>query len=70
MSIKLDVDPWCRDCPDFEADVKKKKESYYCYYESDHKTISQYLADTVITCVNRDRCYAIKHYFEKVKEND
>ena len=69
MSIKLDVDPWCQNCPDFEANVERKKESYYCHYENDRKTVSQYLADTTITCVNRDRCYAIKHYFEKEKEN-
>ena len=67
MSIKLDVDPWCQNCPDFEAKVEKKEETYFCNYEDICKTVSQCLANTTITCVNRDRCYAIKHYFEKVK---
>ena len=46
--IRLEIEPYCHDCPEFKADVEK--------YEK--------FGDTVIRCENRNVCGRIKAYLE------
>lgn len=49
MSISLDVEKYCKNCADFEANVTKT--SYEIYSDN---CISGF--DTTIECKNRNRC--------------
>ena len=52
--IKLEVDEYCDNCPEFESHVIKD----VIYYNS--TTIT----NTVITCEHRERCCSIKKFLE------
>lgn len=56
--IKIDVQPYCHDCPVFEADVANA-----------HRTINDDgewdLTDTIIRCRRRNLCAGIKKYLER-----
>lgn len=57
--IRIDVEGYCHNCLDFEADVSKPLR--------DIKT--NVWGDTVVQCKYRKRCSGIKRYLEtKVKE--
>ena len=58
MSIKLKVDPYCEQCPDFEPEVTK--EELVCDNEV-------FRTDTYIYCKHRLRCDAILDYLSKIK---
>ena len=63
--IKLEVEPYCHDCEDFEPECNK-----VCV----HSVIGTLAVAQVVTCVNRARCLKIhdriKQTFEKEqKEN-
>lgn len=61
--IKLDVDPWCADCPEFEARVEKDSDVYTDYYfEAGDKHL---VFNTWITCKNRIKCNCIRFHIEK-----
>lgn len=51
--IKLNIEEYCENCPDFEPDVEKEvlTTEDYPYLESTFK-----YANTIITCKSRDRC--------------
>ena len=61
--IKLDIEEYCHNCPDFEADVDKIEIS------TPHKTFDPLVVkedityETVIKCKNRKRCSMIAGYF-------
>lgn len=63
MAIRLEIQPYCSDCCDFEADVTKpERKQNAC-------TGDLYLSDTIIHCKNAKRCEAIKRYLtNKSKE--
>lgn len=58
MSIKLKVDPYCENCPHFEADVNTEM---VVHFNEILRT------DTYITCKNKDKCEQIMDYLSKVR---
>ena len=61
MAIRLEVQPYCEDCLDFEADVEKP-----AIYYANFKVVETY-GDTIIRCSHRDFCERIKNYVVKQK---
>ena len=61
MAIRLEVESYCDDCLDFEADVEKPT-IYYANFE-----VVETYGDTVIRCSHRDFCERIKNHLEKTK---
>lgn len=61
--IRLDIDEYCNNCPEFESDVKKDVIHY--------KTIDfgkTSIVNTIITCEHRERCCSIKNFLEEEKK--
>lgn len=56
--IKLEVDKYCDNCPEFESHVIKN--TIYCN--------STTITNTIIECEHRERCRSIKKFLEN-KEN-
>lgn len=56
--IRLEVQPYCQECLDFEADVDKA-EVYTC----DSNT--HYCSDTIIRCERRKHCESIRKFLEQ-----
>ena len=48
--IRLEIEKYCHDCPDFEVDVKEPE----CSVSVDKKRII--FGDTLIRCAHRDLC--------------
>ena len=59
--ITLNIQKYCHECPDFEADVRKQDTADF--------HIGHVWHDTLISCAHRNRCYEIKKYLEN-KENE
>lgn len=55
--IKLDIHEYCNNCPDFKARTSSN------IIESSDGTTK--IADHIVSCVNDDRCKAIKRYLER-----
>ena len=62
MAIRLEVEPYCQDCPEFETNVQSPS-LYYANFELYMKT-----RDTVIRCKHKAVCNRIKEYLEKNME--
>lgn len=60
MSIRLEIEDYCQNCLDFEADVTKPTRMY----AKDEVIIGTY-GDTIVRCEYRNRCKAIKRYLEQ-----
>lgn len=63
MAIKLEVEDYCQECMDFEADVTGPQRVRFCSETA--------LSDTIVRCEYRKRCAALKRYLEgyiKAKE--
>lgn len=60
--IKLDIDEYCHNCPEFESDVKK--DVIHCRNLDFNKAS---IVNTIITCEHRERCRAIKKFLEEEK---
>lgn len=56
MSIKLEVDPWCENCSEFDPTVHTDE------YYSGGKV---WMVDTRVTCKHRVRCTSIKECIER-----
>lgn len=56
--IRLDIQPYCLSCCDFEADVTKPEK-----VQTDYNTYV--LTDTVVRCKYAKRCESIKRYLEQ-----
>lgn len=65
--IRLEVEEYCSQCPEFEPDVDKKEEilQYQDFKLMINETIR--LCDTVVRCKHAARCEGIKLYL-KTKE--
>lgn len=61
--IKLEIQPYCDNCRDFEPDV-----SYPECYVADNEEI--FIDDTIVRCKKRKRCEAIKRYLERRSKNE
>lgn len=60
--IRLEVQPYCDSCLDFEPDVIKPQkivDSFNCTYV---------VSDTIIRCEYAKRCENIKRYLKSAKE--
>ena len=63
--IKLEVEKYCENCPEFEADVDKTS-----YISSSMQSIHESFCNTVITCEHSERCRVIMDYLSKEKEDE
>lgn len=68
MAIRLEVQPYCESCCDFEVDIIKP-EKVTVYGADGPQDIAVYHTDTIIRCRYNKRCEAIKRYLEKRKED-
>lgn len=57
--IRLDIQPYCEDCIDFDPDVTRNDSVCFC------DNVGAIRPDTVIRCSRRIRCAGIKRYLEK-----
>lgn len=57
MTIELHVEPYCQDCPEFEAKTVKHLFQYYGDINARAKTI--------VFCEHRDRCDKMMEYLKK-----
>lgn len=53
--IKLDVDDYCQNCGNFEAEITTIEKGY---------TWQEKSYDTIITCKNRDKCKEAMEYLK------
>lgn len=68
MAIRLEVQPYCSECCDFEADVIKPEKTVR--YDEEHFLVHTHQTDTIVRCKNAKRCEAIKRYLvNKTKED-
>lgn len=64
--IKLDVENYCENCPEFKADVRKTYPIETCI-EGIFKVIP---GDTIVQCANRSRCAVIVDYLASLTTKD
>lgn len=64
--IKLYVQNYCHDCPEFEPDVKKDTIYSENYLMGKRTPRTQ----TAIYCKHRDRCASMIEFLEERKKND
>lgn len=63
--IRIDVQPYCSACFDFEPDVTKPvKEVLYAYAGNGSDTFVLQ-SDTIVRCTHAKRCEVIKRYLEQ-----
>ena len=62
MSISLNVEKYCEDCADFEADVEKIRVGDFDDFDDSFSCI------TTIECKNKDRCASMYYYLLKHAE--
>ena len=69
--IKLKVEEYCHNCPDFEADVTKTDKVYASNYDwlTDSR-VELTRSDTIVTCAHANRCRAVKRYLEKQQKGE
>ena len=63
--IKLEVEKYCENCPEFEADVDKTS-----YISSSMQSIHESFCNTVISCEHKNRCRVIMDYLSKEKKDE
>lgn len=62
--IILDVEPYCNDCEEFDADVKRPQHLYGAFGEVVEKS------DTIIRCKHRNLCKSLCRHLREKKDND
>lgn len=62
--INLEVQKYCENCPEFEADVDKTS-----YISSSMQSIHESFCNTVITCKHRERCACLIKLFAMSEED-
>ena len=68
--IKLDVDEWCKDCPEFEPDVEKDTEIFECFDIDSYCPVKKIITDTAVTCKHRLRCQSMVDYLRSKEKKD
>lgn len=63
MAIVLEVEDYCQECADFDADVSSPERMRTAKGEA-------IMSDTLVRCAYRNRCRAIKRYLEKQKAKE
>lgn len=69
--IKLQVEEYCQNCPDFEPDIFKQHETLYadnmpivdplCYVQPE----TRHICETTVECKYKKRCAAQIRYLQK-----
>lgn len=59
--IRIEVEPYCNDCPAFEPDVEQPQR---CFADD----ILFYQTDTVVRCKKRKHCARLVQYLRKQNE--
>lgn len=70
MAIRLDVQPYCESCCDFEPDVTKPERETLCVRNPanfSYEDIVVHQTDTIVRCKYTKRCEAIKRYLSQQK---
>lgn len=67
MAIKLEIQPYCSSCLDFEADVTKPERVNL--YSSDAQVYGT-LRDTIIRCKHANRCCSLVRYLNRQNKED
>lgn len=71
MSISLNIEEYCEDCSDFEADVEKIRKIRVGDFDDFDDS---FRCITTVECKNKDRCksmyYYLLNYVEKKGEKD
>lgn len=68
MAIKLEVEPYCEQCLDFEADVTKPERTTVWSIAPSSATTIQ--SDTVVRCRYANRCANLMRYLNKHHRED
>ena len=64
--IRLEVEPYCQECQDFEADVERPECNLFFGTDPDGKKIELLTcSDTVIRCKYRNRCRRLSEYLKR-----
>nr|DAG55659.1 MAG TPA: hypothetical protein [Caudoviricetes sp.] len=63
--IKLNVEKYCHNCPDFTANVTSYAADVTSYVNNQSEGINYH----IITCEHSNRCMQIKKYLEGVKDD-
>ena len=66
MVIKLVLDPWCSNCPEFEA--KTVSERLVADNYSFDGSLNE-IVETFITCEHKNRCAGMVNYLKRHKED-
>ena len=65
--IRIDVQPYCSECCDFDPDITKPVRLYCDVTFMGDSTIAR--TDTIIRCRHAKRCEGIKRYLEHQEGN-
>lgn len=69
--IKLEVQEYCHNCLDFDADVLSPEKTVTTLYTNDGESFEHVdISDTIVRCKFRRRCEAIKRYLKKQPEEE
>ena len=66
--IKLKVEDYCQNCPDFKGEVHKEKFHSDNFMNFDREPII--FSETVVTCVKAHRCANLVRYLKKEIEKN
>lgn len=66
--IRLDVQEYCQQCMDFDAEVEKPQRAYGL--GPGGQEVEFVLSDTVVRCTRRKRCEAIRRYLERQEKTE
>lgn len=68
MAIKLEIQPYCESCCDFEADVTKPER--ISRFNEEYFITCIHQTDTIIKCKYANRCAnLVRHLSKKIKED-
>lgn len=65
--IRLDIQPYCGSCCDFDPDVTKPTRSTFA---TSIKEVEVIQSDTIVRCKYAKRCESIKRYLEQQSKGD
>ena len=68
--IKLEVEKYCENCPEFEASVEQNVIGMAAYDSLATQPIHESFCNTVISCEHRERCRVIMDYLSKEKKDE
>lgn len=68
MAIKLEVEPYCDLCLEFEADVTKPERTTVWSIAPNSATTHQ--TDTVVKCKYANRCHNLVRYLNRQNKED